>query len=54
MREDALSIFIHERRVLSRCYPSNTFFIDLDLVGYYPEYLLSQFVQVGREAGTYE
>jgi hypothetical protein len=34
MREDALSVVIHERRVLSRGYPSNTLFIDLDLIGY--------------------
>ena len=34
MREDALSVVIHERRLLSRSYPSNVLIIDFDLFGY--------------------
>jgi hypothetical protein len=34
MKEDALSVVIHERRVLSRGYPSNILIIDFDLIGY--------------------
>lgn len=34
MTEDAVSVVIHEPRLLCRGYPSNTLFIDLDLVGY--------------------
>jgi hypothetical protein len=34
MTEVALSVVIHERRLLSRGYPSNILIIDFDLFGY--------------------